>query len=197
MILTGKEDLRIQKTISAIKNAFELILSKKNFEDITVKELVARAKINKKTFYTYYPTLQHLLEETQETISTEFIERIKNLNLPEELEQVTREFFTFAEEKGAVYEKITCHPGFSSVRSPMIDKVMTSTWKKSNVFKKIPTDYKKIYLGYITGVSMDIYKQWVVDGKKIPLADIIVLTNTLLLKGSDGFLKLMQKRSTK
>ena len=197
MILTGKEDLRVQKTISAIKKAFETILSKKNFEDITVKELSARAKINKKTFYTYYPTLGHLLAELQESTATEFIGRVKKYRLPEDLDKVTREFFLYTTEQGPVYEKITCLPSFATIRNPMIDKVMTNTWGESKSFQLIPTDYQAIYLGYVTGVSMDIYKKWVAGGKKIPLEDIIMLTNTLLLKGSDGFLKLMQQRSKK
>lgn len=197
MILTGKEDLRVQKTIAAIKNVFEDILTKKNFEDITVKELCARAKINKKTFYTYYPTLSHLLTEIQGAIAEEYIKRVKDFRLPEELDKVTRVFFEYAIEQGPVYEKISCHKDFAFIRTPMIDKVMSSTWGQSAIFNKMPVNYRTIYLGYITEVSMDIYKQWVADGKKIPLEEIISLTNTLLLKGSNGFLDLMKHQGSK
>lgn len=50
MNLTGYEDLRVQKTISAIYSAFESLIVEKNYEKITVKELAERAKINGK-FY--------------------------------------------------------------------------------------------------------------------------------------------------
>lgn len=40
MILTGQEDLRVVKT--------EELISQKDFEKITVKELSAKARINKK-----------------------------------------------------------------------------------------------------------------------------------------------------
>ena len=65
MILTGSEDLRVIKTIEAIKSSFEALICEKEYEKITVKELCDRARINKKTFYNYYPTLDDLLSEMQ------------------------------------------------------------------------------------------------------------------------------------
>ena len=53
MILTGNEDLRVVKTIEGIKAAFEELICEKNYEQITVKELCDKARINKKTFYHY------------------------------------------------------------------------------------------------------------------------------------------------
>ena len=73
-----------------------------------VTELCSRAMINKKTFYVYYPTLDDLLAEIQAEYSAEYIERIKDYKLPDELDKVNREFFLFSEEKGLAYEKITC-----------------------------------------------------------------------------------------
>lgn len=35
--------------------------------------------------------------------------------------------------------------------------------------------------------SLAIYKQWVVDGKRIPLEDVIEITSKLICKGIDGF----------
>ena len=65
MILQGHEDLRVVKTIRGIKAAFESLICEKDYEKITVKELCDRAQINKKTFYTYYETLDALLSELQ------------------------------------------------------------------------------------------------------------------------------------
>ena len=51
MKITGKEDLRIQKTMAGIHAAFEEMICEMDYDSITVKELCARAMINKKTFY--------------------------------------------------------------------------------------------------------------------------------------------------
>ena len=76
MILQGNEDLRVVKTIEGIKSAFESLICEKDYDRIRVKELCERARINKKTFYHYYETLDALLAEMQVELSTGFIDRI-------------------------------------------------------------------------------------------------------------------------
>lgn len=49
-----KEDLRVQKTYEALFNAFRKLLAEKRFEDITVRELCAHAKIRTATFYSHF-----------------------------------------------------------------------------------------------------------------------------------------------
>lgn len=105
MILTGKEDLRVQKTVSAIREAFEELLCEKDYEKITVTELAARARINKKTFYTYYTDLDDVLIEMQEELSRKYIERTKGLRRLKDAAQITREFFTFRQNKAWLTKK--------------------------------------------------------------------------------------------
>ncbi|MCQ2007662.1 hypothetical protein NOF63_06315 [Limosilactobacillus fermentum] len=47
----GTEDLRVQKTMTAIYQAFEELILTTDYEKITVAELARRARINKKTFH--------------------------------------------------------------------------------------------------------------------------------------------------
>ena len=49
-----KRDLRVQKTYDALIAAFQELLAEKSFEEITVKELCARAKTRTATFYTHF-----------------------------------------------------------------------------------------------------------------------------------------------
>lgn len=49
-----KRDLRVQKTYDALIAAFQELLAEKPFEQITVKELCARAKTRTATFYTHF-----------------------------------------------------------------------------------------------------------------------------------------------
>ena len=131
MKLTGTEDLRVQKTIEAIRTAFEQMICEMDYHEMTVKELCERAKINKKTFYRYYPAMDDLLLELQMEISSEYIERISRYHLPEELDKVNESFFRYSVEKGEVYEKITCASGYTSIRNRMTGRVNEATWEKS------------------------------------------------------------------
>lgn len=61
-------DLRIKKTIRSIHNAFYTLCKSKPLVQISVKEIVAEAQINKTTFYHYYENMEQLIDvlETQE-----------------------------------------------------------------------------------------------------------------------------------
>ncbi len=100
MLITGTEDLRIQKTMTAIKESFEELICEKEYNEITVTELCQRAKINKKTFYHYYPALDDLLGEMQMELAADYIERVKDYRLPEDAEKVNRIFFEYSAAQG-------------------------------------------------------------------------------------------------
>ena len=58
-----KADRRILKTKKAIYEVLVELMQKKKLNSITVTELAAQADINRKTFYTYYSTVNDVLDE--------------------------------------------------------------------------------------------------------------------------------------
>lgn len=71
-----KEDRRVMRTKRAIKTAFAQLLSKKDYSDISVTDIAEAADINRKTFYNYYHSADHLLDEIQREIICHFDEVI-------------------------------------------------------------------------------------------------------------------------
>ncbi len=149
MLLNGTEDLRVQKTIEAIHKTFEEMICEMDYEKITVKELCERARINKKTFYRYYDVLDDLLSELQNIMTREYLERIADYRIPEELDKINREFFLYSVEKGLVYEKITCSGSYNYIRNKMVNNVMSSTWGKSTWLQLLDTYKQNILLGFV------------------------------------------------
>ena len=189
MILKGNEDLRVVKTIEGIKAAFEELICEKDYERITVKELCDKARINKKTFYHYYETLDVLLYEMQVELSAGYIERIKDYNLPQDLDKVNREFFIFSAEQGLAYEKITCSGSYHSIRDEMVANVTDAGWSKSKKYQKLSDYEKKLLMGFINNAVLTAYRQWVEDGKKLALDEVVAVTNRIVLGGVNGFFK--------
>ena len=188
MQLTGKEDLRVQKTISAIKKAFEELICEKDYDSIKVTELCQRSMINKKTFYHYYPSLDDLLAEMQAELSEAYLERVKDCRLPRDAAKVNREFFAYSAEQGLAYEKITCATGaYSQTRQEMIDRVIAETWGESEAFRGLNPSQQRMVLNFISTVSVGCYREWVADGKQMPLEDVIQLSTTLMCGGLDRF----------
>lgn len=188
MQLTGKEDLRVQKTISAIKKAFEELICEKDYAFIKVTELCQRSMINKKTFYHYYPSLDDLLAEMQAELSEAYLERVKDCKLPRDAAKVNRAFFEYSAEQGLAYEKITCATGaYSQTRQEMIDRVIAETWGESEAFRGLNPSQQRMVLNFISTVSVGCYREWVADGKQMPLEDVIQLSTTLMCGGLDRF----------
>ena len=187
MILTGNEDLRVRKTITGIKAAFEALICEKAYDRITVKELCDQAQVNKKTFYHYYETLDALLGELQMELSSAFLGRIRRFRLPEELDKVNREFFLYSAEQGMAYEKITVSGMYHAIRDEMIAGVNEAGWGRPEAFNRL-TDYqKRMLMTFVNNASLGAYRQWIEDGKRMPLEDVIEMTNCLVLGGVRRF----------
>lgn len=195
MLITGTEDLRVQKTMTAIKESFEALICEKEYNEITVTELCARAKINKKTFYHYYPTLDDLLAEMQLQYSSSYIELVKDCKLPQDAEKVNRIFFEYSVSQGLAYEKITCSSGsYSASQQAMYRQVMDATWGKSTAFRRLSREEQNLVLTFINSFGVGCYRQWVADGKKIPLERVIQLSGTLMCGGLDRFFKMKKEK---
>ena len=165
------------------------LICEKDYEKITVKELCDKARINKKTFYHYYETLDALLAEMQIELSSGYIERIKDYDLPEDLDKVNREFFVYSSQQSLAYEKITCSGTYHSIRDEMVADVNDAGWGKSKKYQKLSEYEKKLLMGFINNAVLTAYRQWVEDGKKMPMKEVIEMTNRIVLGGVNGFFK--------
>jgi AcrR family transcriptional regulator len=187
MKLNGNEDLRVRRTLESIRRAFEALMLEKDYEKITVTELAQRAMINKKTFYTYYPSLDDLLAEIQDELSEEFSKRTKDYTYAD-IDKLTREFFLFSEEKGPFYEKITCTD--SIIRNRMIRNVTKTSDRKYSQLKQYTEYEQNLIRTFSNSVTLSLYKQWIMDGKKVPVERIIQLTATMI---NDGLKEIIKK----
>ncbi|WP_430536622.1 TetR/AcrR family transcriptional regulator [Listeria rocourtiae] len=61
--MTAKPDRRIRKTKFAFAKALLTLLTEKTFKKITVTDIVARADVNRGTFYKHYQEKEDLLDE--------------------------------------------------------------------------------------------------------------------------------------
>ncbi len=82
-------DLRIEKTKRSIINSFLELRSQKALEKITVKELAARAEINKATFYLHYRDIYDLSETLEREVVKSTLGSIQH---PEEIFRNNRRF---------------------------------------------------------------------------------------------------------
>ncbi len=164
-----------------------ILFWKKNIQIITVKELCERARINKKTFYTYYETLDDLLLEMQLVISEEYREWIKDYTL-KDMDKQVRAFFEFSEKKGKFYEKITCGGSYRHIREEMIKRVNADRDSYPEL-QKLSQEEQEIVRTFLGESLLAIYRNWIESGKKLPVEKVISLTTDLLVDGVKRYMK--------
>lgn len=185
----SKNDLRVKKTLASIHSAFHELIYENDYEKITLKKLTEKAGIHKKTFYRYYSSLDDLLVEFQKNISDDFIKKVSSFNIPEDLNKINKEFFIFSKTYGKFYDKLTINPKYDYIRQKMIDNVMNATWNKSDIIKKMNLSKRKMLLSFVQVSSLDIYKNWIEEKRKIPLDEIIEIL-TAIMKNAIEILRL-------
>lgn len=73
----NKNESRYFNTAIKMDQAFLELLETKDFSYITVKEICAKAKVNRSTFYLHYETLEDLLSESVEYMNDQFLDHMK------------------------------------------------------------------------------------------------------------------------
>ncbi len=184
MRTTPAHDLRVTKTLEAIDATFRAMMLEKGYADITVKELCERARINKKTFYRYYETLDDLMAETMATYAAAWRKRTGHLHMPEDMAQITREFFLFGAEQDALYDAITCDPAWDAVQRSLQDDA------SGEHVENVPEDYTperwhQVY-AWQSGAVLNMYRAWVADGKVVPVEELVELAVGLICHGIDS-----------
>lgn len=73
----NKNESKYFNTAIKMDQAFLELLEKKDFAYITVKEICAKAGVNRSTFYLHYETLEDLLSESVEYMNEQFLSYMK------------------------------------------------------------------------------------------------------------------------
>ena len=180
-----KEDLRIARTKESIKKAFKALVCELPYEKVTVKAIADRARINRNTFYLHYNCVDDVLAEIQAKHSSEYSAIVSGFDQLKDTDKLVRSFFEYMEAQNDFFKRVTCDSRFDYIRERMQNRV-TKQAAESHPLKGIDQNVRNILLTFNNSIVL-LYRQWVSDGRKIPMEEMIELTTTLLEKGMKGF----------
>ena len=169
----NKSQSKYFNTALKMDKAFLELLSKKDFEYITVKEICARAGVNRSTFYLHYETVSDLLCESVEYVNSSFLEYIKSdsgefikgiKDCPiDKLYLITPEYLNpylnYIRENKQLFQTVTKNAyalGFDEIYGKMFDNVFTPILERYNVDSR---DREYIMSFYIHGIYA-VITQW-------------------------------------
>ena len=184
MRTSPSRDLRVTKTLEAIDQSFRALMLESGYESITVKALCERARINKKTFYRYYETLDDLLAEVMATYAAAWRRRTGHLSRVTDVAEATRELFYFGAEQDELYDVITCDPAWGRIQRELQDEA--SGEHAETVPAGFTSEAWHLYYAFVSEAGLATYRAWVVDGKRMPVAKAAEMAATLVSTGVQG-----------
>ena len=183
-----KEDLRVVKTKEIIRNTFKSMILEMDYDYITIKELTERARINRKTFYLHYDSLDDLLLEIQDGYANIFMEKQISYTNLEDMKYLIGLFFDSANNE-PLKEKILCCGSYRNISDRIIKKVMDYRKKTNRGAFSDNEAYENIIFAFYGANSAIIYRQWVADGKKLSLEEVKELAVRLVCHGLESIMK--------
>ena len=147
----NKQESKYQHTASLMDEALLLLLERKDFDAITVKEVCQKAGVHRSTFYLHYETMNDLLEETVSMINDRFKASLSSVPTDDlskvvlTSEKYLRPYLGFIKENMRAYKLIhqkdhlfnsqqTFHSFYHSVFSPALTNFGVSEQEKKYVF---------------------------------------------------------------
>lgn len=182
-------DRRVQRTREAIKSAFKEMVCEMEPDDITVKELAARAGIHRKTFYLHYTSIEALFEDMLQDIADDYFKSIDAVAESMPTEEVNRVFFTHMAEQDPFYERLMNAPDYRDFSSKLFGVTLRHNRDRYNPYAHLGEYEQRIVNTFLVSSTLDMYRQWVKDGKRVPLEDMIELSGKLLSEGAQSVRK--------
>ena len=179
-----KIDPRIIRTKEAIQSVFKQMVCEMPYEKITVKAITQAAGINRNTFYLHYNCVDDVLAEIQAKHSSEYSAIVSGFDQLKDTEKLVRSFFEYMEAQDDFFKRVTFDSRFDYIRERMQNRV-TKQAAESRPLKGIEQSVRNILLTFNNCVVL-LYRQWVADGRKIPMEEMIELATTLLENGMRG-----------
>ena len=182
-------DRRVIRTKKAIRNAFAQLLSVKELDDITVKDIAELADINRKTFYSYYSGVHMILEETENEIVEDFEAAIRDLP-PDKL--VREPYLLFSRLSAIINADIDFYEPLMKVNrsSRLIAKVSEMLKQKLResyaAFSRVGEETFNIMVDFTFSGLFSVYQSWFNSERRQSIGEISHTLSTLCFEGING-----------
>ena len=191
-ITEAKPDRRILKTKRAIYEALVELMQKKKLNSITVTELAAAANINRKTFYTYYSTVNDVLDE----VINELISSLKDLmyTMSEDYNMLSPQTL-FAFLNTIMSDVDIVRALFTSDNGNMLfnklQKALQETLLKelidNDIKMNIPPEQYPLISSFVAGGMIYVYYEWITNTNGTSLDEMARTLTTLIISGVHAF----------
>ena len=184
-----KTDLGVVRTRKAIRDAFCAMIMEMDYPEITIKELTQRAMINRNTFYLHYGSIDALPRELQDEIAGEFIDKQVSYTKMCDIRRMIRVFFEYMSTQSPLHDRLLCSGSYQFLYDRINQQVMGHRKLMNRGAFGMDEASENIIFAYYGSITAVLYRQWVADGKKLSLDEVVELATRLICDGMSSVVK--------
>ncbi|MBE7722172.1 TetR/AcrR family transcriptional regulator [Lacrimispora indolis] len=182
---TQKQDRRIRKTQKLLKESLLELMEKKDFKNISVKDITELADLNRGTFYLHYADTYSLLQEMESEVLNDFQDMVSNRRYAfkkDSLLPVVIPIIHYIEEN-----KKICKILFeNSSSNDFVNRFHTLVLKNGTaIIKEQYPDAKEVtlnyYLEFITYGLTGVLKQWLDTDMQQPKEEVAEFVDKVIM----------------
>lgn len=174
-----QEDKRIRRTKKLLRQALTRLMQQKDFQSITVTDVVREADINRGTFYAHYRDVYDLREKIEAEMIEDFRDLIEDLHPTEasSIQPVLARAVDYLEENREIVRALVRGTGVEGFGRKMIT-VLEECHLEIRPFRSVEDTYAARFLA--TGI-VGMMEKWITEPQPIPKNEIVALINRVLM----------------
>jgi AcrR family transcriptional regulator len=185
----GKTDRRISKTKRAIRGALLHLMTEKEVEKITIKEVAELADVDRKTVYNYYDGVHSILDELENELMAGFEKAMENVEYGVENVYILFEALTnYLTANWDVCETLMKMEHNSRFIFNTIDFLHQKILLAIENLNFVPSDKQRLCASFITMGLFSVYREWFNSDRKQSLEELSKDVGCLVLNGLFSYL---------
>lgn len=187
----AKKDRRVLKTKKAIRNAFVKLLSERDFNEITIKDIADEADIDRKTLYNHYSGIYEIRDELENNLVALLEHAVKELDFEKNIKNPQRIFEILTDILNTnldLYEQLMKIDSRSHIVRK-IDTMLKANVRQALQDNNVLVDEECLDLcaDFITSGMVSVYQNWFNSDRKRPLTEVSQEVGRLVIYGLKDF----------
>lgn len=175
-----KDNQRTRLSKKLFQNAvLELLEEKGGIEKISVRELCARAELNRSTFYAHYSEPRDILAEAEEEILSETAEHIRKIGAEKTGggTEFLLSFFRYIRENDRIFRVLLVTAADPAFKSRFMQISLLNLFEHLQV--DVDAEKQQYIYSYLLNGSFGVITQWIRSDYAVPVPEIVELMFTL------------------
>lgn len=171
LAMTEKENFRVLQTQRKIKTTFWHLLVTEGFTNISVKQILQGANINRSTFYTYFDNKEDLLNTIEMDLFNDFKDIAQMLPLTEVtalhprkkiIQEYYHQFVQYIYQNGEKFSLLASPQGDPAFIAKLLD-FDQSIWQTNQIMKNLTVPQHYAFTGLLA-LATSLINDWAKNG---------------------------------